>query len=94
MKKEVFFIIICLILDCFLWGCRGQRQVNTATSQQQTSEIGVEAPRLERARAVYWLLIAYGVNESRLLPMQGGVTTQFGDNSPLNRMVVVCPGLL
>jgi Outer membrane protein and related peptidoglycan-associated (lipo)proteins len=48
----------------------------------------------ERARAVYWLLIAYGVNESRLLPMQGGVTTQFGDNSPLNRMVVVCPGLL
>lgn len=48
MKKEVFFIIICLILDCFLGGCRGQRQVNTATSQQHTSEIGVEFHDLQR----------------------------------------------
>ena len=43
----------------------------------------------ERARAVYWLLIANDVDEDRLIPMKGGVSTQFGDDSPLNRMVVV-----
>ena len=43
----------------------------------------------ERARAVYWLLIANGVDEDRLVPMKGGISTQYGDDSPLNRMVVV-----
>ncbi len=44
----------------------------------------------DRARAVYWLLIANGVDEDRLVPMKGGISTQYGDESPLNRMVVVC----
>lgn len=43
----------------------------------------------DRARAVYWLLIAHGVDEDRIIPMQGGISTQYGDDSPLNRMVVV-----
>lgn len=43
----------------------------------------------ERARAVYWLLIANDVDEDRLIPMKGGISTQYGDDSPLNRMVVV-----
>lgn len=43
----------------------------------------------ERARAVYWLLISNGVDEDRLIPMQGGVTTMYGEDSPLNRMVTV-----
>jgi outer membrane protein OmpA-like peptidoglycan-associated protein len=43
----------------------------------------------DRARAVYWMLIDLGVDIDRLIPMTGGVTTQYGDDSPLNRMVVV-----
>ena len=43
----------------------------------------------DRARAVYWLLISYGVDEDRIIPMQGGISTQYGEDSPLNRMVVV-----
>lgn len=43
----------------------------------------------ERARAVYWLLISNGVDEDRIIPMQGGISTQYGEDSPLNRMVVV-----
>jgi len=43
----------------------------------------------DRARAVYWLLISLGVDEDRIIPMQGGISTQYGDDSPLNRMVVV-----
>lgn len=43
----------------------------------------------ERARAVYWMLIDLGVDIDRLIPMTGGVTTLYGDDSPLNRMVLV-----
>lgn len=43
----------------------------------------------DRARAVYWKLIDLGVDEDRLIPMQGGVTTLYGEDSPLNRMVQV-----
>ncbi len=43
----------------------------------------------DRARAVYWLLISYGVDEDRIIPMQSGISTQYGEDSPLNRMVVV-----
>ena len=43
----------------------------------------------DRARAVYWLLISYGVDEGRIVPMQSGISTQYGEDSPLNRMVVV-----
>lgn len=43
----------------------------------------------ERARAVYWMLIDLGVDIDRLIPMTGGVTTLYGEDSPLNRMVVV-----
>lgn len=43
----------------------------------------------ERARAVYWMLISNGVDEDRIVPMQGGISTQYGEDSPLNRMVLV-----
>lgn len=43
----------------------------------------------DRARAVYWMLIDLDVDIDRLIPMAGGVTTQYGEDSPLNRMVVV-----
>ena len=43
----------------------------------------------ERARAVYWMLISYGVDEDRIVPMGEGVTSQYGGDSPLNRMVLV-----
>lgn len=43
----------------------------------------------DRAQAVYWMLISFGVDADRLIPMQGGVTTVYGDDSPLNRMVMV-----
>lgn len=43
----------------------------------------------DRAYAVYQMLIAYGVNKDRLIPMANGETSQYGDGSSLNRMVVV-----
>lgn len=43
----------------------------------------------DRARAVYWKLIDLGVDEARIIPMQGGVTNMYGEDSPLNRMVMV-----
>lgn len=43
----------------------------------------------DRARAVYWLLISYGVDEDRIVPMGEGVTSRYGGDSPLNRMVAV-----
>lgn len=43
----------------------------------------------DRARAVYWMLIGYGVDADRLIPVSGGVTDRFGEDSPLNRMVTV-----
>ena len=43
----------------------------------------------DRARAVYWMLISYGVDEDRIVPMGEGVTSQYGGDSPLNRMVLV-----
>ena len=43
----------------------------------------------ERARAVYWRLIAYGVDDARLIPSGNGVTHAYGGDSPLNRMVTV-----
>ena len=48
----------------------------------------------DRARAVYWMLIDLDVDIDRLIPMAGGVTTQYGDDSPLNRMVVVTKSVL
>ncbi len=48
----------------------------------------------ERARAVYWMLIELDVDIDRIVPMTGGVTTQYGDDSPLNRMVVVTKSVL
>ena len=43
----------------------------------------------ERAFVVYQALMGYGVPQDRLIPMANGVTSQFGDDSTLNRMVVV-----
>lgn len=43
----------------------------------------------ERARAVYWRLIAYGVDADRLVSMGNGVTDAYGGYSSLNRIVVV-----
>jgi outer membrane protein OmpA-like peptidoglycan-associated protein len=48
----------------------------------------------ERARAVYWMLIDLGVDIDRLIPMTGGVTTLYGEDSPLNRMVVATKSAL
>lgn len=48
-----------------------------------------EALSQERAYAVYWLLLSHDVDEDQIIPMGEGVTTQYGDDSPLNRMVVV-----
>ncbi len=43
----------------------------------------------ERAFVVYQALMGYGVPQDRLIPMANGVTSQFGDDSTLNRMVIV-----
>lgn len=43
----------------------------------------------ERAFVVYQALMGYGVPQDRLIPMANGVTSQFGEESTLNRMVVV-----
>lgn len=43
----------------------------------------------DRAFSVYQSLIAYGVPQDRLIPMANGVTSQYGGDSPLNRMVKV-----
>lgn len=44
----------------------------------------------DRAFTVYQVLTeVYGISKERLIPMANGVTTQYGDDSELNRMVVV-----
>lgn len=44
----------------------------------------------DRAFSVYQMLTkVYGIPEDRLIPMANGVTTQYGEDSELNRMVVV-----
>ncbi len=43
----------------------------------------------DRAFNVYQALIAYDVDKDRLIPMANGVTSQYGDDSALNRMVIV-----
>lgn len=43
----------------------------------------------ERAFVVYQALMGYGVPQDRLIPMANGVTSQFGEESTLNRMVIV-----
>lgn len=48
-----------------------------------------EALSQERAYAVYWLLLSHDVDETRIAPVAGGITSRYGDESPLNRMVVV-----
>lgn len=46
----------------------------------------------QRAAAVFWQLVAYGVDENRLFTEGHGKTTQYdGGDSPLNQMVTVSP---
>lgn len=46
--RRIFFVILLLILDGPLQGCRGQRQMDTTATQQHTEEIGVEFHNLLR----------------------------------------------
>ena len=48
-----------------------------------------EALSQERAYAVYWMLLSHNVNEDHIIPLGEGVTSLYGSDSPLNRMVVV-----
>lgn len=43
----------------------------------------------QRAETVCEILEAYGVDKERLIPMGNGSTAEYGEDSPLNRMVVV-----
>lgn len=43
----------------------------------------------QRAEKVCKILEAYGVDKERLIPMGNGSTAEYGEDSPLNRMVVV-----
>lgn len=48
-----------------------------------------EALSQERAYAVYWLLLSHDVDEDHIYPLGEGVTSRYGGDSPLNRMVAV-----
>lgn len=76
MRHLVLHIII-LIWIGFLPGCRGQRQMETTQTQQQTSEIGVEFHDLQR----FWNSMAERLNfKIEFYPAEGGPEKPTTDN--------------
>lgn len=60
-----------------LWGCRGQRQMETTQTQQQTSEIGVEFHDLQR----FWNSMAERLNfKIEFYPAEGDPEKPTTDN--------------
>ncbi len=75
MRK--YFLFIMILSFGLLWGCRGQRQMETTQTQQQTSEIGVEFHDLQR----FWNSMAEKLNfKIEFYPAEGGPEKPTTDN--------------
>lgn len=75
MRK--YFLFIMILSFGLLWGCRGQRQMETTQTQQQTSEIGVEFHDLQR----FWNSLAERLNfKIEFYPAEGGLRMPTTDN--------------
>lgn len=75
MRK--YFLFIMILSFGLLWGCRGQRQMETTQTQQQTSEIGVEFHDLQR----FWNSMAEKLNfKIEFYPAEGGLGQPTTDN--------------
>lgn len=76
MSKDFLFILL-LILISLLGACRGQRTVATTTTQQHSSELGVEFHELERFWNSMAERLAYKIE---FYPSTGCSTTPTTDN--------------
>ena len=76
MSKDFLFILL-LILISLLGACRGQRTVATTTTQQHSSELGVEFHELERFWNSMAERLAYKIE---FYPTIGGSSTAQPDN--------------
>ena len=77
MRQLVLHIVI-MIWILSLPGCRGQRQMETTETKQQTSEIGVEFHDLQR----FWNSLAERLNfKIEFYPTDNGSITPKPDNS-------------
>lgn len=73
-----YFLVIMILSFGFLWGCRGQRQMETTETKQNTSEIGVEFHDLQR----FWNSMAERLNfKIEFYPTDNGSITTKPDNS-------------
>ncbi len=72
-----YFLVIMILSFGFLWGCRGQRQMETTETKQNTSEIGVEFHDLQR----FWNSMAERLNfKIEFYPAEGGPRMPTTDN--------------
>ncbi len=72
-----YFLVIMILSFGFLWGCRGQRQMETTETKQNTSEIGVEFHDLQR----FWNSMAERLNfKIEFYPAEGGLAQPTTDN--------------
>ena len=75
MRK--YFLFIMILSFGLLWGCRGQRQMETMETKQTTSEIGVEFHDLQR----FWNSMAEKLNfKIEFYPAEGGISQPTTDN--------------
>ena len=76
MSKDFLFILLLFLIG-LLGACRGQRTVATTTTQQHSSELGVEFHELERFWNSMAERLAYKIE---FYPTIGGSTTAPPDN--------------
>lgn len=75
MRK--YFLFIMILSFGLLWGCRGQRQMETTETKQQTSETAVEFHDLQR----FWNSLAERLNfKIEFYPAEGDPEKPSTDN--------------
>lgn len=86
--RKVFFVIVFILIG-FLPGCRGQRQMETTETKQQTSETAVEFHDLQR----FWNSLAERLNfKIEFYPAEGGLRMPTTDNCvPIDPTAFVPP---
>lgn len=88
--RKVFFVIVFFFIG-LLPGCRGQRQMETTETKQQTSETAVEFHDLQR----FWNSLAERLNfKIEFYPAEGGLGLPTTDNCvPIDPTAFVPPAL-
>jgi hypothetical protein len=88
--RKVFFVIVFFFIG-LLPGCRGQRQMETTETKQQTSETAVEFHDLQR----FWNSLAERLNfKIEFYPAEGGPRMPTTDNCvPIDPTAFVPPAL-